>query len=157
MKGCKSFFWTLEFNLRSSQFIFKCSFDAVKKIRSSEGIRGLYKGSSVLILLITPMQAIRFSANDFFRFHLKDKRTKWVFKFENCAFPMFCIFRSIFYQVCEAEPKKSEKCFKIEENCECCTLCELEKFITSNLEQVATWNFLRLQLNAKSKNPQNCN
>ncbi|ENN71945.1 hypothetical protein YQE_11379, partial [Dendroctonus ponderosae] len=59
----------------NAQFVFKSSFDAMKKISRSEGIRGLYKGSSVLILLITPMKAIRFTANDFFRFHLKDKTT----------------------------------------------------------------------------------
>ncbi|XP_050309416.1 mitochondrial glutamate carrier 1-like isoform X3 [Anthonomus grandis grandis] len=49
--------------------------DAIKKIYTAEGVRGLYQGAGVVIVLITPMKAVRFSANDYFRYHLKDKQT----------------------------------------------------------------------------------
>ncbi|KAF7264115.1 hypothetical protein GWI33_000614 [Rhynchophorus ferrugineus] len=50
--------------------------DAFKKIYIAEGIRGMYRGSGILILLVTPEKAIKLSANDFFRFHLKDQNNK---------------------------------------------------------------------------------
>ncbi|CAH1183551.1 unnamed protein product [Phaedon cochleariae] len=50
--------------------------DAFRKTYKSEGFFGMYRGSSINILLITPEKAIKLAANDFFRFHLqtKDKR-----------------------------------------------------------------------------------
>ncbi|XP_050309659.1 mitochondrial glutamate carrier 1-like [Anthonomus grandis grandis] len=46
--------------------------DAFKKIFASEGLRGMYRGSGVLILLVTPEKAVKLAANDFFRYHFKD-------------------------------------------------------------------------------------
>lgn len=59
-----------------SKFVFNDSFDALRKIVQTEGMRGLYRGSAVMVVLITPRDAVRFSANDYFRFYLKDKTTK---------------------------------------------------------------------------------
>jgi len=47
--------------------------DAFKKIYTAEGLRGMYRGSGVLILLVTPEKAVKLAFNDFFRFSLKDK------------------------------------------------------------------------------------
>jgi len=43
------------------------------KTLKNEGIRGMYKGSSVNLLLITPEKAIKLVANDGFRYMLKSK------------------------------------------------------------------------------------
>ncbi|XP_030767890.1 mitochondrial glutamate carrier 1-like isoform X2 [Sitophilus oryzae] len=51
-------------------------FDAFRKIYRAEGLRGMYRGSAILICLVTPEKAIKLSANDFFRYHLKDKNNK---------------------------------------------------------------------------------
>lgn len=48
-------------------------FDCFVKTLKSEGIRGMYRGSSVNLLLITPEKAIKLVANDGFRFLLKAK------------------------------------------------------------------------------------
>jgi len=48
-------------------------FDCFVKTLRSEGIRGMYKGSSVNLLLITPEKAIKLVANDGFRYLLKSK------------------------------------------------------------------------------------
>ncbi|XP_060518149.1 mitochondrial glutamate carrier 1-like [Cylas formicarius] len=47
--------------------------DAFKKIHKQEGFFGMYRGSAVNILLITPEKAIKLAANDFFRYHLQTK------------------------------------------------------------------------------------
>lgn len=44
--------------------------DCFKKTYKSEGYFGMYRGSAVNILLITPEKAIKLAANDFFRHHL---------------------------------------------------------------------------------------
>ncbi|KAL1494269.1 hypothetical protein ABEB36_009893 [Hypothenemus hampei] len=51
-------------------------FDALTKIHQTEGLRGMYRGSSVLILLVTPEKAVKLAANDYFRYHLKDQHNK---------------------------------------------------------------------------------
>lgn len=53
--------------------------DCFKKTKAREGFFGMYRGSAVNILLITPEKAIKLAANDFFRYHLsrlggQDKR-----------------------------------------------------------------------------------
>lgn len=45
-------------------------FDCFKKTYAAEGYFGMYKGSGVNILLITPEKAIKLTANDLFRHHL---------------------------------------------------------------------------------------
>ncbi|KAG8241841.1 hypothetical protein J6590_077392 [Homalodisca vitripennis] len=44
--------------------------DCFKKTYRAEGYFGMYRGSAVNILLITPEKAIKLAANDFFRYHL---------------------------------------------------------------------------------------
>ncbi|XP_014251537.1 mitochondrial glutamate carrier 1-like isoform X2 [Cimex lectularius] len=44
--------------------------DCFKKTYRAEGYFGMYRGSAVNILLITPEKAIKLAANDFFRHHL---------------------------------------------------------------------------------------
>ncbi|KAL1138778.1 hypothetical protein AAG570_008840, partial [Ranatra chinensis] len=44
-------------------------FDCFKKTYKAEGYFGMYRGSAVNILLITPEKAIKLAANDFFRHH----------------------------------------------------------------------------------------
>jgi solute carrier family 25 glutamate transporter 18/22 len=58
-----------------SLFMFVCSirFDCFKKTYKAEGYFGMYRGSAVNILLITPEKAIKLAANDFFRHHLQAK------------------------------------------------------------------------------------
>lgn len=48
-------------------------FDCFKKTYKAEGYFGMYRGSAVNILLITPEKAIKLAANDFFRHHLTTK------------------------------------------------------------------------------------
>lgn len=48
-------------------------FDCFKKTYRAEGYFGMYRGSAVNILLITPEKAIKLAANDFFRHHLTTK------------------------------------------------------------------------------------
>ena len=48
-------------------------FDCFKKTFKSEGYFGMYRGSGVNILLITPEKAIKLTANDFFRHHFRTK------------------------------------------------------------------------------------
>jgi len=45
--------------------------DCFKKTYRAEGYFGMYRGSAVNILLITPEKAIKLAANDFFRHHLR--------------------------------------------------------------------------------------
>ncbi|XP_055610671.1 mitochondrial glutamate carrier 1-like [Uranotaenia lowii] len=46
-------------------------FDCFKKTYKAEGYFGMYRGSAVNIVLITPEKAIKLAANDFFRYHLR--------------------------------------------------------------------------------------
>ncbi|KAK9498519.1 hypothetical protein O3M35_003136 [Rhynocoris fuscipes] len=45
-------------------------FDCFKKTIKAEGILGMYRGSAVTIMMVTPEKAVKLSANDFFRYHL---------------------------------------------------------------------------------------
>ena len=47
--------------------------DCFKKTYKAEGYFGMYRGSGVNILLITPEKAIKLTANDFFRHKFTDK------------------------------------------------------------------------------------
>ena len=61
---------------QSIEFINNLNFKSVDcflKTLKSEGLRGMYKGSSVNLLLITPEKAIKLVANDGFRYLLKNK------------------------------------------------------------------------------------
>lgn len=53
--------------------MYKSMFDCFKKTYRAEGYFGMYRGSAVNILLITPEKAIKLAANDFFRHHLTTK------------------------------------------------------------------------------------
>ncbi|XP_022913670.1 mitochondrial glutamate carrier 1-like [Onthophagus taurus] len=53
--------------------MYNSMFDALKKTYKAEGYFGMYRGSAVNILLITPEKAIKLAANDFFRHHLQTK------------------------------------------------------------------------------------
>lgn len=50
--------------------MYKNMLDCFKKTYRAEGYFGMYRGSAVNILLITPEKAIKLAANDFFRYHL---------------------------------------------------------------------------------------
>ncbi|OQV22518.1 Mitochondrial glutamate carrier 1 [Hypsibius exemplaris] len=45
-------------------------FDCFKKTLKAEGLRGMYRGSAVNIVLVTPEKAIKLTGNDFFRHRL---------------------------------------------------------------------------------------
>lgn len=50
--------------------------DCFRKTYKKEGFFGMYRGSAVNILLITPEKAIKLAANDFFRHHLSSENSK---------------------------------------------------------------------------------
>lgn len=50
--------------------------DCFRKTYRAEGYFGMYRGSGVNILLITPEKAIKLAANDFFRHHLTTRDGK---------------------------------------------------------------------------------
>ncbi|KAH9494349.1 hypothetical protein DERF_015040 [Dermatophagoides farinae] len=52
---------------------YKSMADCFRKTYAKEGFFGMYRGSSVNILLITPEKAIKLTANDFFRHQLSDR------------------------------------------------------------------------------------
>lgn len=64
----RMFLWIVNEN---EKFFFRL--DCFKKTYRAEGYFGMYKGSAVNILLITPEKAIKLAANDFFRHHLTTK------------------------------------------------------------------------------------
>ncbi|XP_044730883.1 mitochondrial glutamate carrier 1-like [Chrysoperla carnea] len=51
--------------------MYNSMFDCFKKTYKAEGYFGMYRGSGVNILLITPEKAIKLTANDYFRHHLR--------------------------------------------------------------------------------------
>ncbi|XP_037716905.1 mitochondrial glutamate carrier 1 isoform X2 [Drosophila subpulchrella] len=53
-----------------------CDADCFRKTIASEGFFGMYKGSAVNILLITPEKAIKLTANDYFRYQLATEEGK---------------------------------------------------------------------------------
>jgi len=56
--------------------MYKSMVDCFKKTYRREGFTGMYRGSAVNILLITPEKAIKLTANDLFRHYLVDKSGK---------------------------------------------------------------------------------
>ncbi|CAO1422227.1 unnamed protein product [Diamesa tonsa] len=56
--------------------MYKNMLDCFKKTYRAEGYFGMYRGSGVNILLITPEKAIKLAANDYFRHHLTSKDGK---------------------------------------------------------------------------------
>jgi len=55
---------------------YKSMLDCFTKTHRAEGFRGMYRGSGVNLLLITPEKVIKLVANDFFRHRLTDKNGK---------------------------------------------------------------------------------
>ncbi|CAG2178021.1 unnamed protein product [Oppiella nova] len=53
--------------------MYRSMFDCFAKTFRKEGLFGMYRGSAVNILLITPEKAIKLAANDFFRHKLTDE------------------------------------------------------------------------------------
>ncbi|KAA0186906.1 Mitochondrial glutamate carrier 1 [Fasciolopsis buskii] len=60
-------------NQQEGSRIYKNFLDCAKKTFKAEGFFGMYRGSGVNLLLITPEKAIKLVGNDFFRYHLKPK------------------------------------------------------------------------------------
>lgn len=60
-------------------------FDCFKKTYKAEGYFGMYRGSAVNILLITPEKAIKLAANDFFRHHLRTAKGELPVVRQMCA------------------------------------------------------------------------
>ncbi|XP_058835876.1 mitochondrial glutamate carrier 1-like isoform X2 [Topomyia yanbarensis] len=56
--------------------MYRSMFDCFRKTYRVEGYFGMYRGSAVNILLITPEKAIKLAANDFFRHNLTTKDGK---------------------------------------------------------------------------------
>ncbi|KRT85563.1 mitochondrial carrier protein, partial [Oryctes borbonicus] len=54
--------------------MYSSMFDCFVKTYRAEGYFGMYRGSAVNILLITPEKAIKLAANDFFRYHLQTRQ-----------------------------------------------------------------------------------
>lgn len=58
----------------NGQVMYRNMADCMRKTFRSEGFFGMYRGSAVNILLVTPEKAIKLAANDFFRHHLTDSK-----------------------------------------------------------------------------------
>ncbi|CAH8605370.1 hypothetical protein MS3_00009165 [Schistosoma haematobium] len=58
-------------NQQDGKKLYKNVLDCAAKTYRAEGFFGMYRGSSVNLLLITPEKAIKLVGNDFFRYHLK--------------------------------------------------------------------------------------
>lgn len=56
--------------------MYRSMMDCFRKTRRAEGFSGMYRGSAVNILLITPEKAIKLAANDFFRHRLSTEGGK---------------------------------------------------------------------------------
>uniref|UniRef100_A0A1A9WTC7 Mitochondrial glutamate carrier 2 n=1 Tax=Glossina brevipalpis TaxID=37001 RepID=A0A1A9WTC7_9MUSC len=52
------------------EMMYKNIIDAFRKTYKAEGLFGMYRGSAVNIILITPEKAIKLTANDYFRYRL---------------------------------------------------------------------------------------
>lgn len=81
--------------------------DCFRKTYRAEGYLGMYRGSGVNILLITPEKAIKLTANDYFRHHLKTKdgwAVAWTVLMKNISFCVSCSICSnlqlFLYNVC---------------------------------------------------------
>lgn len=62
-------------NQRIGSEAYKSMLDCLKKVVAAEGFFGMYRGSAVNLLLITPEKAIKLTGNDLFR-HLLTSHTK---------------------------------------------------------------------------------
>ncbi|XP_054159219.1 mitochondrial glutamate carrier 1-like [Oppia nitens] len=60
----------------NGQLMYRSMIDCFSKTFRREGLIGMYRGSAVNILLITPEKAIKLAANDFFRHKLTDDNGK---------------------------------------------------------------------------------
>lgn len=58
-------------NQQAGSRMYSSFVDCAKKSYSAEGFFGMYRGSGVNLLLITPEKAIKLVGNDFFRYYLK--------------------------------------------------------------------------------------
>ncbi|KAH8858054.1 Mitochondrial glutamate carrier 1 [Schistosoma japonicum] len=58
-------------NQQEGKKLYRNVLDCAAKTYRSEGFFGMYRGSGVNLLLITPEKAIKLVGNDFFRYHLK--------------------------------------------------------------------------------------
>ncbi|VDL59417.1 unnamed protein product [Hymenolepis diminuta] len=58
-------------NQQKGSMMYKNIFDCARKTFKADGFFGMYRGSGVNLLLITPEKAIKLVGNDFFRYHLK--------------------------------------------------------------------------------------
>lgn len=54
-------------NQRVGSEVYKSMLDCLRKVIKTEGFFGMYRGSAVNLLLITPEKAIKLTGNDFFR------------------------------------------------------------------------------------------
>jgi len=57
----------------NGEVLYKSMFDCLKQTYRAEGYFGMYKGSAVNLILITPEKAIKLAANDYFRSKLTRK------------------------------------------------------------------------------------
>lgn len=62
-------------NQRIGQELYKSMLDCLSKVIKSEGFFGMYRGSAVNLLLITPEKAIKLTGNDLFRHMLTKNQT----------------------------------------------------------------------------------
>ncbi|XP_022251686.1 mitochondrial glutamate carrier 1-like isoform X2 [Limulus polyphemus] len=69
----------------NGQQLYTSMIDCFRKTFKSEGFFGMYRGSAVNILLITPEKAIKLAANDFFRHHLATEAGRLPLKREMIA------------------------------------------------------------------------
>ncbi|KAG5454551.1 Mitochondrial glutamate carrier 1 [Clonorchis sinensis] len=60
-------------NQQEGSRMYKNFLDCASKTYRAEGFFGMYRGSGVNLLLITPEKAIKLVGNDFFRYHLKQE------------------------------------------------------------------------------------
>lgn len=58
-------------NQQKGALMYKNFLDCARKTYRADGFFGMYRGSGVNLLLITPEKAIKLVGNDFFRYHLK--------------------------------------------------------------------------------------
>lgn len=62
-------------NQRIGQELYTSMLDCLRKVVKTEGYLGMYRGSAVNLLLITPEKAIKLTGNDFFRHTLSIRST----------------------------------------------------------------------------------
>uniref|UniRef100_A0A6P7EZE3 Mitochondrial glutamate carrier 2 n=1 Tax=Diabrotica virgifera virgifera TaxID=50390 RepID=A0A6P7EZE3_DIAVI len=83
--------------------------DAFKKTYRAEGFLGMYRGSAVNILLITPEKAIKLAANDFFRYNLQTKDKLDAFKKTFKTEGFFALYRGAGVNLLLITPEKALK------------------------------------------------